>query len=58
MLTQVDRIEAITHIVSLAQVNDIVLLAGKGHETYQEVAGERIDYDERALAFKLSQEAS
>ncbi|MGI2179690.1 UDP-N-acetylmuramoyl-L-alanyl-D-glutamate--2,6-diaminopimelate ligase [Shewanella frigidimarina] len=58
VLTQVDRIEAITHVVSLAQVNDIVLLAGKGHETYQEVAGERIDYDERALAFKLSQEAS
>ncbi|MBB1437738.1 UDP-N-acetylmuramoyl-L-alanyl-D-glutamate--2,6-diaminopimelate ligase [Shewanella sp. SG41-4] len=58
VLTQVDRIEAINHVVSLAHVDDIVLLAGKGHETYQEVAGERIDYDERALAFKLSQEAS
>ena len=58
VLSQVDRIEAITRVVSLAQAEDIVLLAGKGHETYQEVAGERIDYDERALAFKLSQEAS
>jgi UDP-N-acetylmuramoyl-L-alanyl-D-glutamate--2,6-diaminopimelate ligase len=56
VLTEVDRIQAITHVVSLAQADDIVLLAGKGHETYQEVAGERIDYDERALAFKLSQE--
>ncbi|WP_351088186.1 UDP-N-acetylmuramoyl-L-alanyl-D-glutamate--2,6-diaminopimelate ligase [Shewanella sp. S1-49-MNA-CIBAN-0167] len=58
VLTEVDRIQAITHVVSLAQADDIVLLAGKGHETYQEVAGERIDYDERALAFKLSQETS
>tara|TARA_R110000851_G_scaffold333555_1_gene516682 strand:+ start:203021 stop:204511 length:1491 start_codon:yes stop_codon:yes gene_type:complete len=56
VLTEVDRIQAIIHVVSLAQADDIVLLAGKGHETYQEVAGERIDYDERALAFKLSQE--
>ena len=58
VLSQVDRIEAITRVVSLAQADDIVLLAGKGHETYQEVAGERIDYDERALALTLSQEAS
>ncbi|AZG71782.1 UDP-N-acetylmuramoyl-L-alanyl-D-glutamate--2,6-diaminopimelate ligase [Shewanella livingstonensis] len=58
VLTQVDRIKAITQVTSLAHVNDIVLLAGKGHETYQEVAGQRIDYDERALALTLSQEAS
>jgi len=58
VLTQVDRIEAITQVVSLAHADDIVLLAGKGHETYQEVAGQRIDYDERALALKLSQEVS
>jgi UDP-N-acetylmuramoyl-L-alanyl-D-glutamate--2,6-diaminopimelate ligase len=58
VLTQVDRIQAITQVVSLAQADDIVLLAGKGHETYQEVAGQRIDYDERALARKLSQETS
>ena len=42
---------------ALAQADDIVLLAGKGHETYQEVAGQRIDYDERALALALSKDA-
>jgi UDP-N-acetylmuramoyl-L-alanyl-D-glutamate--2,6-diaminopimelate ligase len=57
VLTHVDRIEAITRVVALAQADDIVLLAGKGHETYQEVAGQRIDYDERALALALSKDA-
>ncbi|WP_445773042.1 UDP-N-acetylmuramoyl-L-alanyl-D-glutamate--2,6-diaminopimelate ligase [Shewanella sp.] len=57
VLRHVDRIEAITRVVALAQADDIVLLAGKGHETYQEVAGQRIDYDERALALALSKDA-
>ncbi|MGX9461022.1 UDP-N-acetylmuramoyl-L-alanyl-D-glutamate--2,6-diaminopimelate ligase [Shewanella sp. A14] len=57
VLTQVDRIQAITHVAALAKADDIVLLAGKGHETYQEIAGQRIDYDERALALRLSKEA-
>ncbi|WP_350433364.1 UDP-N-acetylmuramoyl-L-alanyl-D-glutamate--2,6-diaminopimelate ligase [Shewanella sp. H8] len=57
VLTQVDRIQAITQVAALAKVDDIVLLAGKGHETYQEIAGRRIDYDERALALRLSKEA-
>ncbi|MCL1158565.1 UDP-N-acetylmuramoyl-L-alanyl-D-glutamate--2,6-diaminopimelate ligase [Shewanella inventionis] len=56
-LTHVDRISAITQVAALAQPDDIVLLAGKGHETYQEVAGQRIDYDERALALALSKDA-
>ncbi|MDD8060312.1 MULTISPECIES: UDP-N-acetylmuramoyl-L-alanyl-D-glutamate--2,6-diaminopimelate ligase [Shewanella] len=57
VLTHVDRIEAITEVATLAKPDDIVLLAGKGHETYQEVAGKRIDYDERALALALSKDA-
>ncbi|MCL1142900.1 UDP-N-acetylmuramoyl-L-alanyl-D-glutamate--2,6-diaminopimelate ligase [Shewanella gaetbuli] len=52
-LSVVDRIEAIKQVVSLAQPEDIILLAGKGHETYQEIAGKRIEYDERALATSL-----
>ena len=56
-LTQVDRIQAIKQVVSLAKAGDIILLAGKGHETYQEVAGVRHDYDERALARELTQVA-
>ena len=30
----------------MAQENDIILIAGKGHETYQEIKGERIDFDD------------
>jgi UDP-N-acetylmuramoyl-L-alanyl-D-glutamate--2,6-diaminopimelate ligase len=54
-LVEVDRIKAIRQVAGQAKAGDIILLAGKGHETYQEVAGVRIDYDERALAFELSQ---
>ncbi|QIR15847.1 UDP-N-acetylmuramoyl-L-alanyl-D-glutamate--2,6-diaminopimelate ligase [Shewanella aestuarii] len=55
-LCEIDRVTAIKQVVSLAQANDIVLLAGKGHETYQEIAGKRLQYDERALAQKLMEE--
>ncbi|KPZ69541.1 UDP-N-acetylmuramoyl-L-alanyl-D-glutamate--2,6-diaminopimelate ligase [Shewanella sp. P1-14-1] len=53
-LTEIDRITAIKKVATLAKAGDIVLLAGKGHETYQEVSGKRIDYDERALAMQLT----
>ena len=55
-LTQVNREKAIRQVVALAKPGDLVLLAGKGHETYQEIAGERLDYDERALAKSLAGE--
>ncbi|MDP4133900.1 MAG: UDP-N-acetylmuramoyl-L-alanyl-D-glutamate--2,6-diaminopimelate ligase [Bacillota bacterium] len=45
----VDRTEAIRFALSIAGEGDIVLLAGKGHETYQDVAGRKIDYDEREI---------
>ncbi|MCE9680297.1 UDP-N-acetylmuramoyl-L-alanyl-D-glutamate--2,6-diaminopimelate ligase [Shewanella sp. AS1] len=53
-LTKVDRREAIEHLVSIAKPGDLILLAGKGHETYLEIAGERLDYDERALALEIA----
>ncbi|MCL1062650.1 UDP-N-acetylmuramoyl-L-alanyl-D-glutamate--2,6-diaminopimelate ligase [Shewanella benthica] len=56
VLTQVNREKAIRQVVALAKPGDLVLLAGKGHETYQEIAGERLDYDERALAKSLAGE--
>ncbi|PIW60122.1 UDP-N-acetylmuramoyl-L-alanyl-D-glutamate--2,6-diaminopimelate ligase [Shewanella sp. CG12_big_fil_rev_8_21_14_0_65_47_15] len=55
-LTQVDRVTAIKEVVALAKPGDVILLAGKGHETYQEAAGVRYDYDERALARQLSEQ--
>lgn len=43
----VDRREAIRAACHLAQPGDIVLVAGKGHEKYQEIAGRRIDFDDK-----------
>jgi len=50
-----DRREAIAHAIASASIGDVVLLAGKGHEAYQEVAGRRLPFSdaleaERALA--------
>jgi UDP-N-acetylmuramoyl-L-alanyl-D-glutamate--2,6-diaminopimelate ligase len=46
----VDRKEAINHAVAIARPRDIVLIAGKGHETYQEFADRTIDFDDVAVA--------
>lgn len=44
-----DRREAIKTAVSLAEPNDIILVAGKGHEDYQEINGERHPFDDREI---------
>ncbi len=44
-----DRREAIQRAVSMARPNDIILVAGKGHETYQDIAGVKSDFDDRAV---------
>jgi UDP-N-acetylmuramoyl-L-alanyl-D-glutamate--2,6-diaminopimelate ligase len=51
-LTITDRLQAIKTACQMAQPNDIILIAGKGHETYQEIKGERFDFDD----FKIVQE--
>ncbi|MNR31166.1 UDP-N-acetylmuramoylalanyl-D-glutamate--2,6-diaminopimelate ligase [compost metagenome] len=38
--------QAIKTACQLAQPNDIILIAGKGHETYQEIKGVRHDFDD------------
>jgi UDP-N-acetylmuramoyl-L-alanyl-D-glutamate--2,6-diaminopimelate ligase len=45
-LSIVDRKEAIRTACSLAEPGDIILVAGKGHEKYQEIAGERFPFDD------------
>ncbi len=45
-----DRAEAIAHAISLAQPRDIVLIAGKGHEPYQEFADHTIPFDDVQVA--------
>ena len=42
----VEKKQAIKTACQLAQPNDIILIAGKGHETYQEIKGERFDFDD------------
>ena len=46
----IDRREAIRKAVSIAQDIDIVLIAGKGHETCQEILGEKRPFDDRRIA--------
>jgi len=48
-LTQVDRREAIKLACSMAEEKDLILVAGKGHEKYQEIKGERFDFDDRLI---------
>ena len=45
-----DRREAIFHAIALAQPRDIILLAGKGHEAYQEFADHTVPFDDAAIA--------
>ena len=44
---EVDRRKAIRFAMSIAQKDDIIVLAGKGHETYQEINGIKHHLDER-----------
>lgn len=44
-----DRRDAINHAVQHAGPEDIVIIAGKGHETYQEIKGVRYDFDDRQV---------
>jgi UDP-N-acetylmuramoyl-L-alanyl-D-glutamate--2,6-diaminopimelate ligase len=45
-----DRTEAITRAISLAEARDIILIAGKGHENYQEFADHTIPFDDGQVA--------
>jgi UDP-N-acetylmuramoyl-L-alanyl-D-glutamate--2,6-diaminopimelate ligase len=49
----VNRREAIQRALGLAEPGDLVLIAGKGHELYQEVGGRRLPFDDAATAREL-----
>ena len=51
-----DRAEAIKSAIELAKRNEVVLIAGKGHETYQQFADETIRFDDRAVARRCIRE--
>jgi len=47
------RKQAIKTACQLAEENDIILIAGKGHETYQEIMGKRTDFDDYKIVQEL-----
>ncbi len=52
-IVEPDRRAAIATAIELAGPGDVVLLAGKGHETYQQLADGRIDFDDRVVAAEI-----
>ena len=48
-----DRKQAIKTACQLAEAKDIILIAGKGHETYQEINGKRTDFDDFKIVNEL-----
>ena len=52
-----DRQQAITYAVNHASANDIVVIAGKGHETYQEINGVRHDFDDSVVLRQALQQS-
>lgn len=54
-LTIVDRKEAIRTACSLAQKGDVVLVAGKGHEDYQEINGVKNHFNDKEVLYEIFQ---
>ncbi len=54
-LSIADRREAIKTAISLAKPGDVILVAGKGHEKYQEVKGVRTPFDDKKILLELFQ---
>ncbi len=53
-IVQIDRRVAIMEAIRLAEKNDTVLIAGKGHEDYQIIGDERRNFDDRQVAREVS----
>jgi len=51
-----DRKEAIKYAIANGRPGDVIILAGKGHETYQEIKGVKYDMDERVLIREVLEE--
>lgn len=57
-LSVLDRKEAIKTACMLAEPNDIILIAGKGHETYQEIKGVKYDFDDKKMLRNMFEQFS
>ncbi len=49
MIRITDRMQAIKTAVMIAGNDDIILVAGKGHENYQEIKGEKFPFDDKKI---------
>ena len=52
----VDRVEAIKKAIKMANKRDIIVLAGKGHEQYQEINKKRYPFDESKIVNEIVEE--
>lgn len=52
----VDRREAIKTAISLAKPDDIILIAGKGHEKYQDIKGVKTHFDDKEVVREMFDE--
>ncbi len=48
-----NRVDAMEYAIDIGKKDDIIVLLGKGHETYQEIAGERLAFDERNILQRI-----
>ena len=55
-VTIVDRRDAIKYCLSNAENGDVIILIGKGHESYQDIKGVKYDFDEREVVAEALQE--
>lgn len=53
VLSITDRAQAIKTASKLAKPHDVIVIAGKGHEKYQEVNGEKLPFDDKAILMAL-----
>lgn len=56
VLSITDRKEAIKTAYALANEGDIILIAGKGHEKYQEIKGNKFPFDDKKIIIELMQD--
>ena len=52
-LSITDRAQAIKTAVAMAEEGDIILIAGKGHEKYQDIKGVKHDFDDKQITVEL-----
>ena len=51
-----EKANSIEEAIEMMNNNDIVVLAGKGHEPYQEINGEKLPFDERIIVKEILKE--